>query len=425
MSVTTWVRSGLVAAGAVAIAGSGTLVACTVGGTVTTNDAGLIDATPDRGPVPLPVFDSGPDPDPPPPLFDSGPEPGPQDAGKDTGDAAKPQPAHLILINGVYDMGAGSPHEVGVVSNPLAGWGRICYEITGAGIAGTDPLPGAAAAGQNGVAGVPIGGGINMPSSGVPLSAIELTPYLLSAQALQARGVTGDNGPFNCTQLLGAKGDGVGAHAFPGQGGPLVLGVHFWKLRTIPKGTLKDDATFVMLLTGCAADSTGGTANCGADFTGVAHNFKASIIQVDRTAPAADELAVQLINGTTSAGTASLVPAFVDPNVGTPKPLSGGVPIVFDNAVPASGKAAPPLVKVKGVSAATDDLVMGTDVGSGAQLAIPLSLVSSLSDTQYVDGKSYTFVAVGTPGSPGGAPLVDNGVVNLRALHFLGFRNSP
>jgi hypothetical protein len=406
-----WLRIGLAAMGVTAL-GAGILVGCS-----------------DDDPVVTPKADSGTDSS---TTTDSGTDSGNTgtDAGTDakTDSGPKPQPATLIAVNGLYDMGSGSPLAVDSTINPVGGWARVCYEITGAGIAGTDPLPAVATPAQKGVPGIPIGAGGAFPSTGVPLASIELTPYLVSAQALVQRGVVGDNGPFNCTQLLGAKGDGVGAAAFPDKGGPLVPNKHFWKLGTIPKGTLKDDTSFLLLITGCAADSAGGVNNCGSDFTGpTTHNFKVSIFELDRTAPAADEIGTHIIHGSTSAGALPVIPFFLNPDGGAPKQLSGGQPITFDNAVPAGGKKAPALVKSKGVNAATDVIALANPDGGAPLAAIPLTLTSGISSTPYTNGNNYTFVAVGTPGSPlvngfddAGAPIL-----NLRSLHFVGYKNAP
>lgn len=397
---------------------------------VTALGAGILVGCSDDDPVVTPKADSGTDTGPV-TNTDSG-----TDAGTDTGPTPKPdagQPATLIAVNGLYDMGTGSPltasdGDGGSVINPIGGWARVCYDITGAGVAGTDPLPAVATPAQKGVPGIPIGAGGAFPSTGVPLATIELTPYLVSAQALVTRGVVGDNGPFNCTQLLGAKGDGAGAEQFAGKGGPLQLNKDYWKLATIPKGTLKNDGTFLLLITGCAADSAGGVNNCGSDFTGpAAHNFKVSIFELDRTAPASDEIGTHIIHGSTSTGALPVIPFFVNPDGGAPSQLSGGQPITFDNAVPVGGKKAPALVKSKGVNAATDVIGLANPDGGAPLAAIPLTLTSGISSTQYTNGNSYTFVAVGTPGSPLVTGFDDAGApqLNLRSLHFVGYKNAP
>src|SRR5204863_9813937 len=101
-----------------------------------------------------------------------------------------------------------------------------------------------ASAGQP-FAGIYIGTGGPFPAS-TPLEQYTIQPYLMNAQRLKQGGVEGaDPNLPRCAKLLTK-----GQNTYPDGGGlagqELLEGVDFWKLAPIPKGTLKQDHTYML-----------------------------------------------------------------------------------------------------------------------------------------------------------------------------------
>jgi hypothetical protein len=414
-----WLRFGL---GSCVIAGASvaTLLACgddDNGGTPTGTDSGVVDTGSNTGTSGGPGTDSGPGP------------------GTDSGPVLPP--ARVQLVNAATDMGP---------SNPSGGL-RVCYGLgdgTGNFTQATLPaLPELQAPGTP-FPGLFIGTGGSVPGAGISLAQVQIQPYLMNAQSLFARGdVKPDSGipdagapSASCQDLFGTTP--------PIDGGALVENVDYWKLPVVPAGTLADGKSLILLLTGCAGDSTAG-AKCGAGFTAGGPgpgNLTLSVIELDITT-AVDPASVgaQFIHAATAGdvilGTEIQHPGFV--HNGTFKTINGGGGGGGGDAGDAGdggggggqGAAVPlgghtDLHQVSGVDFTNDSFTAAPDI---AALAIPLPqvLLSTYGGPapaagQLKNGASFTFIAVGDPSV---SPDAGGGAFNPRTYHYLALPNEP
>lgn len=358
--------------------------------------------------------------------------PGPKDSGLDTSMADTGAPdapvdapapvdagtnAKLQLVNAATDLGANNP--VGAV--------RICYGLGEAGtIAPLPPLPDRKASDAQPYPGVFIGTGGTVQGTGADLTNVAITPYVMNAQALAQRGLVkpdaGGTGK-TCIDILEAD-----------AGGALVEGVDYWKLQPIPAGTFTKEKSFILVLSGCTADSQTAAAKCGADATdaGVNGNLKVVVYEVDRaTAIAADKIGTQFIHAspagdaviTQGAGIA-FQPAYMTDaqDAGSAKPVSTGNVAVG---------AKTDLVQVEGVKfdAPSDYFTANPNANPAVlPIAIPLTSIQLLSyganvpaGGNYRNGAAFTFIAVGDPQEDADA----GGSFNTKKFHYIALPNDP
>jgi hypothetical protein len=346
------------------------------------------------------------------PTIDSG-NPG-DGGGPDSATDTRPN-AKVQLVNAATDFGPAN----------ASGGLRICYAL------GTDeasavmgplpPLPETVTPGTP-FAGVFIGTGGTIPGTGVDLSALVIVPYIMNAQSLFVRGVTKPaSGPStSCADLFSGAVDA---------GGALVPNVDYWKLPSIPANTLVKNKSLILVLTGCAGNSTAGAA-CGPGFvTGApgVGNLKVSIVDIDRlTAIDSDKIGAQFVHAS-PAGAAAFAP-FKPGFTGDPTDAGAFKSIATADAGTVALLEKTDLLQVSGVNVASDSFTINPLV---AQLAIPLPEVQQLSygttvpeGGAYRNGAAFTFIAVGDPGQS-----VDGGgggaVFNTRSFHYIALPNDP
>lgn len=414
MRKSVWLRyslASLIAASAVA---SGLLVACS-----SDDDTNNGTITPDSGGG----NDSG-----------TGNETSTETDGGSDADAAPPKvPAKLYIVHGATSLGdtdksgtvrvcfatapAATPNDFSVTPFPV-----LPHSIpTG----GTQPIPG-----------ILQGTGGPFPASGADYEGLAIRPYIMNAERLAQRGIIGnDPATPRCSQIFGTTFD-AGAL-------PFEENKDYWQLPPIPAGTLKANHSYLLAVTGCTLDAPEGTLGCGqgdddsefhptgAETPGVG-NLKLSVIEIDTSDVAADEFGAQFIHaapGYAFAAANEAVPDLI-PVVGSPD--DAGVQYVAGETAVAykrNATVASALVKLKNVDT-TKAFLAANPSGTGDKPFIPLPLnnTGKVSDTYppiqylstgsieatplFVNGKGYTFVAVGTPGATG-----------LGAFHFLGFPN--
>jgi len=337
-----------------------------------------------------------------------GATPPPQDAGTN---------AKLQLVNAATDFGP----------NNTVGALRVCYGLgPTAALAPLPPLPDRKSSDAQPFPGVFIGTGGAVQGTGADLTAVAITPYVMNAGALAARGIVkpdAGGAGLSCADLFGAA----------DAGGALVEGVDYWKLPVIPAGTLTKEKSFILVLTGCAGDATSTTDKCGGDFAdaGVNGNLKVTVHEVDRaTAIDADKIGAQFIHaspageaylGSLQGGGLRVVPGFVsDP----------ADPATFKGLTGDGGAAAPvavgektPLVQVSGVNVAADSFTANPNV---QPIAISLPNIQLLSyganvpnGGEYRNGAAFTFIALGDPQAMPAEPT------NTKRFHYIALPNDP
>jgi hypothetical protein len=304
---------------------------------------------------------------------------------------------------------------------------------------------------QSAAAGLPYpavfpGTGGPLPDLGNDLSQVAITPYFIDAATIKLE-VKSNAKARACDELLG-KGD-AGLPA-----------AKYWKLPTIPKGTLAAGKTILLAGTGCPADYAGQydpagssatviAANCG----GAPGNLKIESFVLDNMAgtdatkiglqilhlsPGVDNLLAKPAGGKTvgqtfTAGDAGFVAAtYADP-------------AVFGALSPATAaKVSAPNLAADGIGGRVLTADGGTLVGANGPVIVMqswgLSYVLTTGDktgagiaTYYPAGKNYTSVVVGSPLAPqfinpldGGAGAADaGGVFNGKTLHVLVFPSDP
>lgn len=417
MRNTQWLRFGLSTFILVGAGMTGLLVAC---------------SSDDDNPTPAPSTDSG---------ADTGTTDGStdEDSGSDAGNDSGPTlpNAKLSIVNAATDLGPDA--KIDDATNFQAA--RICFGVTADIVNPAPAIPGTAPSGLT-VPGLYIGTGGIVPSFGIPLEGLTIYPYLMNAASIFKRGIPASQ---SCADLLNKNSN------FDG-GGALAENTDFWKLPPIQAGTFKNGKSFVLVLSGCAANATADATKCGSGFT--AGNgpglgtLKVDVLEIDReTAVPADAIGTQFIHASYAMANALLgqdgkplpiIPGFIKNQADQ---IEGFLPAtdVADGGV--APLAAPTALKaVKGVEFTT------TDGGPGerftpngtiaspqiAQLAIPLSSIEALSGLKagtYANGKAFTFIMVGDPAEPPTKTVEIGGnstpIPNFRTFHFLGLENDP
>lgn len=409
-----WLRYGLGALVATGAAMSGLLIAC---------------GDDDSGTAPRP--DSGT-------TGDTGTTP-PPDTGAPDVRQPGPAPAKIQIINAATDLGP----DADVAGQNLV---RICFASSGV-VVTAPPLPNE---GSGAIPpGIPIGLGGSVPSFGLPLDSIDITPYVMNGKTLAAKGNVKGGQEVTCDKLVGS-----GAPA-----GALTENVDYWKLPDIPKGTLKSGGSFALVLSGCAANAAVvPEQKCGAGFTaGPAGpgNLKVGVYELDnKTAVASGSIGVQFIHAATPAEVLLAVAAAgnrvnVIPGVAE---SDGGLAaseyrFVGDGGAVALGQGTV-LSQFTGVTLASEFAPTPGAYQNPAFRAtgIPLRNITALSypnpsnpaapnipdGGEYRNGAGFVFVAVGDlQASPyvdaTGAPADAGGTnrFNTRAFHYLGFPTNP
>lgn len=330
-----------------------------------------------------------------------------------TGDGGpQAEPAKLLAVHAGTDFGNTNP----------SGGVRICF-ATAPAATPTDFAVAPTPAYPNTAAGLPAGTGGPMASTGLSLETINIQPYLIAADVLAAKGFVGAAAP-TCDRLLAAN--------FDAGAGPLVENTDYWKLPAIPAGTLKNDQTFLLAVTGCVQNTSipfdSVKALCGQDFDlapgpvpGLG-NLKARLFTLDAAKTvAAGEIGAQVVHLSPSFPSA-IAPALVEPGDGgadggaTPRSL---VAAGQSSAYTVDGGAAPTLTThhaVAGGVKAGDLLAFGP--GAPENTLFPLAGAQQFSGgTTVANGKSYVFMYVGRADQ---SPIVD-GQPNLKGLHPLVF----
>lgn len=377
--------------------------------------------------------------------------------GNDTGtpDTSKPEtstptPAKILVAHGAHDYG-GHTDDSGAV--------RVCYATQpgGTGNFGVSPLAPLPHSVEDGgratFPGIPIGAGGPFPSTGVPLEQIAIRPYILSAQSLAVKGITGNTGAavnWRCPQLL-ASASVTPDGGWPDGGGtnPFVENQDYWKLGDIPVGTFKNNKTYVLAITGCTSDTAaayaaggkcGPALDAGTPYVPTATpgpgNLGVIVMEIDAaTTVAADELGVQV---------AHLSPQYdvvdsLSPGVPPFKPVVGNAAAadagkgVTPDAVTFNPKATAPtaLVKIKGITTASGFFAINGADPSNPSVPFGAQSMNNAGGTQptiqyisegkttpnaaeyIVNGKAYTFIFLGDPSLAAAA--------GLRRAHFLAF----
>ncbi|MBX3201739.1 MAG: hypothetical protein KF894_26615 [Labilithrix sp.] len=333
-------------------------------------------------------------------------------------DATQPPPnAKLQLVNAATDFGPSN----------ASGAIRVCYGLGPSAIAPLPPLPDRKSSDAQPFPGVYIGTGGAVQGTGADLTTVPIVPYLMNAQSLAARGVVRTDagaGP-TCPDLLDNVVDA---------GGAFVEGVDYWKLPVIPANTFVKEKSFILVLTGCAGDSTVGADKCGEGFaTGAAGNgnLKVTVYEIDRaTKIDADKIGTQFIHASRAAettlaglggGALTAVPGYM---------TDGSDPSTFTSLNPDGGAgttvalgAKTELVQVSGVDVAAHAFTANPNTPIVAR---PIALIKQLSyganvpaGGDYRNGAAFTFIALGDPAALPAEPT------NLRFFHFIALPNDP
>jgi hypothetical protein len=362
------------------------------------------------------------------------------DAGPDqiTSDQINPPPD-----TGTPDTGtdAGTPRArlTVVHASPAAGIVRICFAIRSTTDAGTVdtiapflPLPHSRTAGQIAAGqpypGLPPGFGGPLSDTGSNLEVLTIVPYVINAAKVAQYSREDGGTPTACDELLK-----------PDAGVALVENQDYWKLAPIPAGTFKAGKAYIVAAVGCpkySATLFGGEAQakvkCGTDYTDDDGNLGAKVFEVSKTVPNANQIGAQflhlspVVQNVPSLGPDGVVAVFKEGDASTP--INPTPSKYLDNAAPATPTAA--TVSANGI------LIANAIAGDASTpVPMPLAAVSQLSTGSntfaYVNGNSYTFIALGDPTLPSyinpldGGPLAPDagGVFNGRSIHFLGFPN--
>lgn len=373
---------------------------------------------------------------------------GAPDTGVDSGKKPEPsKPANLILVHAATSLGPDTDQ-----TGTHAGGVRVCFSTKTANEADFTPtpfpaLPADAGAGQP-YPGLFIGTGGPFASSGAELEPLAIRPYLMNAKSLNAKGIVGQEAAVpRCGKLLtdgGIDGD---------PDSNLVPNVDFWQLADIPAGTLKNDHTYILAVTGCAANAEGVTPGfCGPGDDGQPYtpgntpgtgNLKILVVELDTTTTvAADEIGAAALNLSPQHNAAKASPQVgpFKPTLANSDALDGGADggkfavttngdeLVYNRAATSPS----PLAKVKGLVTASGYFALAPTKGADPSLAGPVKLnnvngtfpltvqamTTGSPDTKelYVNGQSYTFILVGDP-------ALSPATQGTRAMHYLGFPN--
>ncbi len=402
-----WLRYGLGALVATGAAMSGLLIAC---------------GDDDSGTAPRP--DSGT-------TGDTGTTP-PSDSGTPDARPPGPPPAKIQIVNAATDLGP----DADLAGNNIV---RICFASAGV-VVTAPPLPNE---GSGAIPpGIPIGIGGSVPSFGLPLDQIAITPYVMNGKTLAAKGNVKGGQEVTCDKLVGS-----GAPA-----GALTENVDYWKLTDIPAGTLKSNGSFALVLSGCAANTAVAPEKCGAGFTAGAAgvgNLKVTVYELDNmTTVPGTSIGVQFVHAAAASD-----PFLATALGGNRLPIQPGIAEspdggaateyrnIGDGGAVAVGQATP-FTQMQGVTLASE---LAPNPGAYAvpafrATALKLAQVQALSyptgvipdGGEYRNGAGFVFFAVGDlTAAPyvdaTGAPADAGGTnrFNTRTFHYLGFPTNP
>jgi hypothetical protein len=334
-------------------------------------------------------------------------------------------PAKLQLVNAATDFGPSNP----------SGALRICYQIGAGGQSTWAPLPPLPNRTSTGLPfpGVFPGTGGPVDGTGVDLASLTITPYVMNAAKLEAIGagstVTAGN-DTTCEDLIANS-----------KKGALTKGADYWQLPDIAAGKFPKENSYILVLTGCAGDSTKTATECGTGFTtGAAGNgnLAIQIFQLDnQTKIDTDKMGVQYIQVSPSLGAAiakasgglqsKSLPAIES---GQPADPATAKYFASDGGSPGIDYLGPitTVTQISGVTVASDSFT--ANPGAPA-LAVPIPKVAALSfgaaaaaAPPYANGASFTFIAVGDAledpdGGNSGATF------NTKSIHYLALPNNP
>lgn len=362
-----------------------------------------------------------------------------------TPDAKPPAaaPAKIQIVNAATDLGPSA--DIG--GNNLV---RICFASSGV-VVTAPPLPNVATdvGGNTLPPGIPIGLGGAVPSFGLPLDTIAITPYVMNGKTLFGKkNYSGTGGTeVSCDKLVG-----TGATA-----GAATENVDFWKLPDIPAGTLKSGKSYVLVLSGCAGDSAAPAVKCGAGFTAGAAgpgNLKVTVMELDNaTTVPGSSIGVQFIHAAYPSDPVLAVAAGgnrlpVQPGVAESDGGLAASPYRFiadgDPVAVGQGTA---LTTMENVTLASELAPSPAAYQNAAfrATALKLAQITALSypnptggspiipdGGEYRNGAGFVFIAVGDLQA---APYVDQAGnpadaggtnrFNTRTFHYLGFPTSP
>jgi hypothetical protein len=315
---------------------------------------------------------------------------------------------------------------------------------------------------------LPYAGFFNGTASPLPditdLSSIAITPFLVSAAAIQAYDSSQGTTEPDCTQFIGI--DGKGTNANPSL--KLAPGKDYFPMPTIPAGTFIDDATFLVSVTGClpdVADAGFSAALCGATWSSATGNLAMSVAQLDTKTVIDGGIGVQFAHRASPVeglpGTADTTAVGGGPDTVVHAPASNGVIPAFSwtadggsGPVPSleplstgpvkysASAVAPPVAFAFSASGPQDPtLAFGVGMvkldggvptfqpwpagdqgqpGAGDYFSLPLPVIQLLSgpmmDGGFTPGETYTMVLLGDPTKTIGAiEVVDGGLTSTCA----------
>ena len=289
------------------------------------------------------------------------------------------------------------------------------------------------------------GTGGPIPDLSNDLVGVAITPYFVDAASVKDE-VKSNAKARACDELLGKTDASLPA-------------AKFWKLATIPKGTLAHGKTILLAGVGCPADYAGQydvpgattqsiAANCG----GAPGNLKVSTFVLDN-APGNDPTKIGLQMVQLSPGTDALAASlggkvvgqtFVTTDAGTTANTFAD-PAAFGVVAPATAaQMGAPNLATGGIGASVLTADGGVFVNGGVPVTVMqswgLAYVVTTGDktgagiaTYYAAGKNYTGILLGVLGAPsyinpldGGAAAPDaGGVFNGKSIHALVFPSDP
>ncbi len=291
------------------------------------------------------------------------------------------------------------------------------------------------------------GTGGPVPDLGTDLSGVAITPYFVDAVSVKDQ-VKSNPKALACDELLGTSDAGLPA-------------AKFWKLPTIPKGTLAYGKTILLVGTGCPADYAGQYdppgatpqmigANCG----GAPGNLKVQTFELDNK-PTADatKIGLQILNISSGVNELLVKPAggrFVGQTfAGTDAGLTATTyadPATFAALAPTTAAliGTAPNLATDGIGGRALDVDGGTVVSGGSPVIVfqtwgqTYALTTGIKTGDgiaeyYKAGKNYTSVFVGSPIAPQYLNLADGGVstadaggtFNTKFIHMLVLPSDP
>jgi hypothetical protein len=376
-------------------------------------------------------------------MAETGVDSGVQDAHADA-DAAKPSPG-----DGAMPEAGPMPNwpKIYVVNaSPDAPPLRLCVGAAGS-VLSLPPLP------DMPTPGLPFPG--LFPGTGGPLVApADISPLTLTLYAVNALKVakdTADGGPdggaeITCDQLVPVGDAGGGNYLTPN--------VDFWQLGTIKGGTVADNNSYVVAITGCIpgeATDAGVGLTCGSGYSPTAGNLALTFFTLDSTtAIDAGSMGAQFANASTPWDYYASIqspPAFTGAIFAQPNPADGGINLLTPILAGPAGFGTLMPMALRPYSGLTFD---GTTALAAAvarsfsdivyEAPMPFPVIEQLTygaagapdGGALQNGKGFVFVLVGDPQLPfftnpqDGGPLAADagGQFNLHAPHILAFPTS-